>query len=249
MLARVEQALADQAFLDLGEHRAFGLEALVLFDLLGPPRIFLGERCQIVHAGRHARGLETLRARAMFDDLLLLTRRAPGADLVDGEQDLRIERARARARRIFQKATPQHRRSGRDAVELEVVSLPGRQRLAVTVAAIGREAGEHGAIADVVQHPRRPAVGEVDDDQAARARRVRIDDALLVADDLDGAPLRRQIRSRRQHIFGAQRRRARAWRGDGRCRCRRRLAPRGAGAGGAGSPRLQASVAINTRRR
>ena len=45
----------------------------------------------------------------------------------------------------------------------------------------------------VVEDRGRPVVAEVDEREAARARRLGVDDALVAVDDLDGAPLGRQV--------------------------------------------------------
>ena len=217
-LARVEQPLADQSLFGLGEGGALGGERQLLFDVAGGARILFGQRLQRRHAGGDAGGLQPGGARAAFAQLFLFGAGPPGRDLVDGQQRVGVDVGRAGAPAVLEEPAPHHGQRRGDAIEVQVIAFAGRQRLAVTVAAVGREAAVDRAVRVlqrgplrarlIGQHAWHPAVGEVDDGQTARAGRGRVDDPFRTADNLDRALLQRQVRNGRQRvgIVGRQRR-------------------------------------------
>ena len=220
VLGELERALAGEALLHLGERGARRLHAPVRLDVLGVARHGLGERLEALGASLGARRLEPQLAEVVLGQLLLLGRRAPGRDLVDGEQRRRVEGRIAGPRRVGEKPGAQHAERGRYAVQLEVVLVAGVEALTVAVRAIAREAREDGAVVvgqrsaarpgAVVEERGRPIVAEVDEREAARARDVGVDDALLAAHDLNGPTLGRQPGGGRQRIDVGQRGRASA---------------------------------------
>ena len=176
VFARVHQAFAREALLHLREREPLRLETQVLLRVAGGARVAaFGEGLQTVGAGGRARRPQANRARLMAGQLLLLGAGAPGPDLIDGEQRLRVEGARAAARRVDQEPAPQHRQRGRDPIELQIISFAGGQRLAVAVAAIGGQPDEHRSVARAVENGRRPRVRQIDHGESARARRVGVD--------------------------------------------------------------------------
>ena len=137
--------------------------------------------------------------------------------LVDGQQRVGVDVGRAGAPAVLEEPAPHHRQRRGDAVQVQVIAFAGRQRLAVAVAAVGREAAVNRAIRVlqrgplrtrlIGQHARHPAVREIDDRQPARAGGGRVDDPFRTADNLDRALLQRQVRNGRQRvgILGGQR--------------------------------------------
>ncbi len=204
VFARVHQAFAREALLHLREREPLRLETQVLLGVAGGARVAaLGEGLQTVDAGGRARRAQANRACLMAGQLLLLRAGAPRPDLIDGEQRLRVEGARAAARRVDQKPAPQHRQRGWDPVELQIISFAGGQRLTVAVAAIRGQPDEHRSVARAVENRGRPRVRQIHHGESARARRVGVDlplrgelsgVVLCNTGDLDGAPLRRKIR-------------------------------------------------------
>ena len=214
VLRGIKRALADEPLLDLGEGRALGLAAAVRLDVLGVARVRRGQGLEGFGARLGARCLEPQLAELVAGHFLLFGRRAPGRDLVDGEQlgdvDGRRRRAIAGAGGVGEEARAQHAQRRRHAVEIEVVLVARLERLAVAVGPIAREAREHGAVAvgedgpagtrTVVEDRRRPPVAEIDERETARARDVGVDDALDAGRHLNGAPLRRHGGRGRQRV-------------------------------------------------
>ena len=141
VLRRIEQPLADEPLLRLGERRPLGEKAQPLLHILRGPRVRGRQRLQRRGARGGARRLQARAARRLLAELFRLRARPPGPHLVDRQQLLRIERRRAVAPRVLEKAPAQHRERRRDAVELQVIPLARSERLTVTVRPIGRQAG------------------------------------------------------------------------------------------------------------
>ena len=174
--ARVHHPLAGEALLDLGEGEPLGLEAQVLLRVAGGAPGALGERLQVVRARRRrAPPAGAARARGASPAPSARWRRPrSGSDRRRAATSASNARAHAPAASI-RKRRRNTDSDGRDAVELQVVAFARRERLPVAVAAVGREPREHRTVADALQDRRRPPVGEIDDGEPARPRRVRVD--------------------------------------------------------------------------
>jgi hypothetical protein len=137
VFARVHQAFACEALLHLREREPFRLEAQVLPGVAGGARVAaFGEGLQTVGAGSRQRRPQANRARLMAGQLLLLRAGAPRPDLIDGEQRVHVEGARAGARRVDQKPAAAAPTARVGSIELQIISFAGGQRLAVTITAI-----------------------------------------------------------------------------------------------------------------
>ena len=222
MPARVHQALAGEALLDLGERGRSASKRRCSFDVAGGARVAaFGERLQTVgHAGGRARRLEALPARAVRASSFCSVRRRPRSGSRSTASSTSASKARAqRARRVDQEPAPQHRQRGRDRRRARGSSArparaAGRRRRRDRSARPTNTAGSRR------RRGRRAPSRRTDRRRRARARAPRrrrpaapqFRRRLRDADDLDGAPLRRKLRTTRvTHL----RRAAAAGRGRG----------------------------------
>ena len=104
MLARIEKPFANQALLDLGKGRTFGLGAQVILHLAGVAGILAGQLFQRGRALLLLRGLKAHGAKMVFGSFLLFGGLAPGFDTVHGQELDRVHRALTGARPVLDEA-------------------------------------------------------------------------------------------------------------------------------------------------